>query len=478
MPERLCHFSDVVPRRARGLRRLLGGRAVCGLCVALLLSAGACGSSRAPQRLLSGITQDAINQGLYKPADLFALGERVFDHAFSCAEGAGLRRNGACVFDRVRGPEAQTCLECHNSPVDDGGGTLATNVLRLFDPPSGRFVERNPPHLFGVGYVELLAAEMTQELQAQRAQALATAQQGGVAVQVTLHAKGLDFGPLQASPDGRSEYLGSAVHSDLVVRPFMAKGLDATLRSQNLGAVLGHLGIQPTELVGTDTDPDQDGVHNELTVGQVSALVGYQALLPLPSYIPQDGLADLGAQRFVDVGCADCHTPLLRLEEARYWLADPAQPSHGMLLDLPRDGQSPRGVRLGVPGPVLLPLFSDLRRHDLGPELADARDTPLARTPMDYLLPADSAVDPSLPVVPRALFVTPRLWGVGSTAPYLHDGRATDLWQAIAAHGGEAAAARDSFLRLAASEQQSIVSYLKSLQLQHGAGSLRSGGES
>jgi CxxC motif-containing protein (DUF1111 family) len=39
-----------------------------------------------------------------------------------------------------------------------------------------------------------------------------------------------------------------------------------------------------------------------------------------------------------------------------------------------------------------------------------------------------------------ATFMTENLWGVGSTAPYLHDGRATTLAEAILEHGGEAQA--------------------------------------
>ncbi len=38
-----------------------------------------------------------------------------------------------------------------------------------------------------------------------------------------------------------------------------------------------------------------------------------------------------------------------------------------------------------------------------------------------------------------SVFLTENLWGVGSTAPYLHDGRATTLTEAILEHGGEAA---------------------------------------
>lgn len=47
------------------------------------------------------------------------------------------------------------------------------------------------------------------------------------------------------------------------------------------------------------------------------------------------------------------------------------------------------------------------------------------------------------------MFLTEAPWGVGSTAPYLHDGRATTLTEAILEHGGAAAASRSAFLRLA-----------------------------
>lgn len=438
-----------------------------GLAALGLLFSGlwGCASPRAISPLLQNIAQEDINQGRYTAAELFLLGDVLFEHRFGCAEGAGKRVAEACVFDRIHGPEAQTCLECHNQPIQDGAGSLSTNVLRLFDPQTGRFAERNPPHLFGAGYIELLGVEMTAELQTQKAQAVAQARATGQPQERALSAKGIDFGRLRAEADGQSQYLGSAVQADLVVRPFMAKGLDATLRSQNLGALVGHFGIQPQELVGAD-DADEDGVKNELSVGQVSALVAYEALLPVPSYIAVDRLAAAGGMHFLAIGCADCHTPMLRLEDARYWLADPTQASAGLLLDLPRDGREPRALRLGLPGPVLLPLFSDLRRHDLGPELADPRDTPLARTPTDYLLPMVGQGE--LPVVPRQLFMTTRLWGVGSTGPYLHDGRAHDLREAILAHGGEGAAARDGFLRLGTAEQASLLSYLASLRIQHG----------
>jgi CxxC motif-containing protein (DUF1111 family) len=64
-----------------------------------------------------------------------------------------------------------------------------------------------------------------------------------------------------------------------------------------------------------------------------------------------------------------------------------------------------------------------------------------------------------------SVFLTENLWGVGSTPPYLHDGRATSLSEAIREHGGEAQASRDRFLRLTAREQRDLVRFLKNLVL-------------
>ena len=45
--------------------------------------------------------------------------------------------------------------------------------------------------------------------------------------------------------------------------------------------------------------------------------------------------------------------------------------------------------------------------------------------------------------------MTTPLWGVGTTAPYGHDGRSINLAEVILRHGGEAQAARDAFAALA-----------------------------
>ena len=76
-------------------------------------------------------------------------------------------------------------------------------------------------------------------------------------------------------------------------------------------------------------------------------------------------------------------------------------------------------------------LFGDLKRHFMGPRLAE----PVNEIAGDDVTP--------IPTNPRnrhtpETFLTENLWGVGSTAPYLHDGRATTLAEAIIEHGSGA----------------------------------------
>jgi hypothetical protein len=60
----------------------------------------------------------------------------------------------------------------------------------------------------------------------------------------------------------------------------------------------------------------------------------------------------------------------------------------------------------------------------------------------------------------RSMFLTRTLWGVGSTAPYLHDGRATTLTEAILEHGGEADSSLSAFQALSTQDQKNLIVYL------------------
>jgi CxxC motif-containing protein (DUF1111 family) len=59
---------------------------------------------------------------------------------------------------------------------------------------------------------------------------------------------------------------------------------------------------------------------------------------------------------------------------------------------------------------------------------------------------------------------TPPLWGVADSAPYLHDGRAATLEEAILMHGGQGRRAAERFDGLSPTEQSQLVAFLKSLR--------------
>jgi CxxC motif-containing protein (DUF1111 family) len=88
-------------------------------------------------------------------------------------------------------------------------------------------------------------------------------------------------------------------------------------------------------------------------------------------------------------------------------------------------------------------LFSDLKRHDMG-KANVARHVQRGVALGEYL--------------------TPRLWGVADSAPYLHDGRAPSFDYAISGHDGEGAAARAAFAALSVPEKGALRVYLMSLR--------------
>jgi hypothetical protein len=156
------------------------------------------------------------------------------------------------------------------------------------------------------------------------------------------------------------------------------------------------------------------------------------------------------------IGCTGCHVPTLTINNDRR-VADVEtvfNPTMGIFNDLfatattlfqmVNDGS-------GFP-PQLLPeensfvvanFFSDLKRHDLGPFFHERE--------YDGTLVTE--------------FVTEPLWGVGTTAPYGHDGRSINLDQVIRRHGGEALQSRQAYEALGADSRRMIQEFLQTLVL-------------
>jgi hypothetical protein len=116
-------------------------------------------------------------------------------------------------------------------------------------------------------------------------------------------------------------------------------------------------------------------------------------------------------------------------------------------------------------GRTIVEIFGDLKRHAMGPRLAE----PVNEIAGDDVTPIP--IDPRNRHTPDT-FLTENLWGVGSTAPYLHDGRATTLAEAILEHAAsnndtasEARAARAAYLSRSLADKQALIAFLENLVL-------------
>jgi CxxC motif-containing protein (DUF1111 family) len=59
---------------------------------------------------------------------------------------------------------------------------------------------------------------------------------------------------------------------------------------------------------------------------------------------------------------------------------------------------------------------------------------------------------------------TPPLWGVADSAPYLHDGSARTLGDAIQRHGNDAKVVREAYKKLSKDDQEAVLAFLRTLK--------------
>ncbi len=362
-------------------------------------------------------------------------------------------------------------------------------------------------------------------------------QNPGTPITTHLVAKGVDYGFLTVTcPDiycnspVRDVTHVVGISQDLIVRPFQHKGVTATLRSFCKSALDFHFSMQPVEVVGMNTDCDLDTYRNEMAVdnisfaaneqslqiqqslGNVAALTAFTGMLR-PPVTPSAGPAPKGAEIFKEIGCAKCHIPALRTRPQplfRIQLAHPAEgcpdtsiygstpslgsfseveatrhpalatidaqktadaaakgllavcPSGFYCIDLTNPGTLPPEFGPRLPAnldlSVNVPLYSDLKRHDLGKYLAQV---------------APAQADDGGNDIPNEKWLTTKLWGVADNGPWLHDGRARTLEEAILMHDGplgnnndgEAIGQVNAFQALSTPEQDLLIEFLESLSV-------------
>jgi CxxC motif-containing protein (DUF1111 family) len=382
-------------------------------------------------------------------SDIFAaLGEPLPDASAEQLETFARGREVALrVFDPEDGlgPEFNvvSCAACHEKPVTGGSGgryrdfllvradlpdgssiptavngvqpqfTLDAGGRRPSDAATNASATRNPIPFFGVGLLaelpedEILAREDVNDADGDGISGRANFDRGFVGrfgrKAQTVSIEGFIRGPLFNHLGITTDPLPDELKALLPVP-------SAALDEDGLLAMLAELLVKKAHAqVAAPEEPtvDDDGVPDpEMSVEDLFDLVSFAMLLAAPRPDPPTPASEAGRRRFAALGCASCHVPAL----------------HG-----------PRG-------PV--PAYTDLLLHDMGEELADGVAMGLAS---------------------GSEFRTQPLWGVGAVAPYLHDGRADTLDDAVRMHGGEAAAARDAYVALDADGRAELIAFLESL---------------
>jgi len=372
---------------------------------------------------------------------------------------------------------SDSCAGCHGRPRGSAGsgGDVVTR------PDS-----RDAPHLFGLGLKEMLADEITTDLRSIRAQAIAEWQHTHHAVTRSLESKGINYGSIIVRHNGQvdsSQVRG--VNPDLRVRPFFAHGGKISIREFVVGAFNDEMGLQSVdpelmrahngarittrsgmvldgskdqlEAPPTDReadDPDRDGITNEIPNSLVDFMEFYLLNYFKPALYVQNHETERGRRLFNRVGCAQCHIPDLQIKRDRRVadLETVFDPERGIFNNLfataiplfnTQDDHSgfPTQKPPGLQPFLVRNIFTDFKRHNLGPNFYERDFDGTTRTE----------------------FLSTPLWGVGSTAPYGHDGRSINLMEVILRHGGEAQTARDAFAALAPEQQERVLAMLNSL---------------
>lgn len=353
----------------------------------------------------------------------FFVGRALFERLATADEGLGPLYN------------AKRCSDCHDEPVVGGGGTRfpVLKATRFVDGRCDLLEDR------GGDNIQLRATELA------RAHGLAPEEvpDGATATSRVVAPPLLGLGLLEAVPDsvldewadpddadgdGISGRAPRAERGRDGGRParFGRKGdaaaiegfVDAALRFELGFTTPDHPEEEPRN--GVPVPPEVDPMPDpEIDQATLNLLSDYVRLLapPAPESASTPQLADTlaqGSSLFRQIGCASCHRPELRTGPA---------PRYAALAD--------RTIHA----------YSDLLLHDMGPALADVCGRSAA---------------------PQELRTAP-LWGLRHRSRLLHDGRAADPAAAVAAHGGEATAAREAFDALPPDARRALLRFLASL---------------
>jgi CxxC motif-containing protein (DUF1111 family) len=357
---------------------------------------------------------------------VFRDGDALFDAVYREPDGLGplyIRAScGSCHVEAGRGPgnvqKMAVVLDDRVTPGDQSAlaygptirAQLAAGATTPIAPPADPHVKvttRAAPAVLGRGYID--AVDDAEILRFEAEQAARGDGIHGRANRVAYQS--------QPNPDPRYHHY-AAGQTGLIGR-FGLKSRIATIDDFVADAAQGDMGmtspLRPAELPNPDRLTDDRHAGPDLDADVINTMADYARLIAIPARAPAD---PRGVQLFADTLCAVCHVPAVRTR-ADYPIAQLA----------------------GIDAPI----FSDLLLHDMGDALADGLTDGRATSQQWRTAP---------------------LIGLRFVRPYLHDGRAATVEQAIELHdaaGSEARASTDRFHALGAADRQALIAYVQSL---------------
>ena len=396
------------------------------------------------------------SDGTRKASDrAIAAGRDLFNHEWEVNDPLGSGDGLGPVFN------AKSCVACHSQGGSGGGGPVEHNVTVYGLSPAVLPKDRPIPPI-GVVHTHAIKPEFQERLNhvlpglpgtpsvplAQLTDRSRVLFPTGVSVTQRNTPALFGDGLLDAIPED-ALHAEQRRNSDLIRIVGLSRAKDSKIRGRVARLPNGRLGrfgwkaefaslddfvraacanelglsnparAQATSLAKRDYQPK--GV--DLTDAQCVLIGDFLRELPAPvQVVPPDpngkARVENGSKQFAAIGCADCHTPDL--------------------------------------GPIK-GFYSNLLLHDMGSDLASSTGY-YGEPPA----PPGSSGEDAPPIANE--WRTPPLWGVADSAPYLHDGRANSLEQAIASHKGEASDVAARFSSLPRPDQDDLIAFLGTLR--------------
>ncbi len=312
-------------------------------------------------------------------------------------------QNISSQFPKTSRPTLSDLQALLPKPADPPAGVQAIRAVAIPEIDIG---QRNTPALFGASVIDaipdaaILANERNQGVK--RGLSVLNGDEVPVGRAAMLSRKRVGKFGWKANIGNLSEFVRVACANEL--------GLGNPLQAQP--ASLSQPGYRPRGLDLTDQQCDQ--------------MTAFIASLPpprevLPPSAAEAARAIAGKKHFKQIGCVNCHTP--DLAEAQ-----------------------------GI--------YSDLLLHEMGEGLGGGGGGFYGAEPPVPSEEPDSDGGSTSPSEWR----TPPLWGVADSTPYLHDGRAATLAEAIKLHAGQASSSANRFTRLSDVQQEELIAFLNTLR--------------